>query len=270
MKKRVFENRVVIITGAASGIGKALSLKFASMGAKIGIIDMDGQRARILERDMGISGTEALAVPCNVADEIAAKDAVETLAGHFGGIDILVNNAGITLRDAFINTHASAYKKVMEVNFFGSLYCTRAAIGYLIKRKGMIIITSSIAGFAPVPGRTGYCASKYALHGLFETLRLELLKDGVHVMMVCPTFVKTDLQTRALGGDGRITAHPQSKMGREHSPDELAHRILKAAAKRKNLVIPSLQGKIAWWVNRIAPGLYGRIVIKQFQSELDR
>lgn len=270
MKYKVFKNKVVVITGAASGIGRALCIKFAAMGAKVGIMDMDEKKARALERDLRLSGAVAYAAPCNVADEKACKDAITTLIHHFGGVDILINNAGITLRDAFVNISSSAYKKVMDINFFGSLYCTQAAMKALIKRKGMIIITSSIAGFAPVPGRTGYCASKYALHGFFETLRLEISKKGVHVMMVCPTFVKTNLQERAIGGDGKITGHPQSRMGRQQSPEELAEKIMEAAAKKKQLVIPTFQGKLAWWISRLAPLLYGRIVRKQFKSELER
>ncbi len=145
-----------------------------------------------------------------------------------------------------------------------------AALESLIKRKGMVIVTSSIAGIAPLPGRTGYCASKFALHGLFETLRLEMAPYGVHVMMVCPSFVRTELQTRALGGDGRINTYPQSTMGKQQTPEALAKIICNGALKKKKCVIPTFQGRLAWFIHGLAPGIYDWIVLKQFKSELAR
>ncbi len=270
MKTAHFKEKVVVITGAASGIGAALCRQFAENGAKIGLVDMDEKKARILENQLAAKGVLTCVAPCDVANEDSCNHAMETITKCFGGVDVLINNAGITLRDTFKNTKASAYKKVMDVNFFGSLYWTKAALDSLIRSKGMVIITSSIAGVAPLPGRSGYCASKFALHGMFETLRVEMMPHGVHVMMVCPTFVRTELQTRALGGDGNPASHPQSTMGKQQTPEALAKLIFTAALKRKKRVIPTFQGKLAWLIYRIAPGIYERIVFKQFQSELNR
>ena len=270
MKSAQFKEKVVVVTGAASGIGTALCRRFAENGAKIGLVDMDEGNARRLEKELAAKGTPTCVTQCDVANENACINAMETINRCFGGVDILVNNAGITLRDTFRNTVSSAYKKVMDVNFFGSLYWTKAALESLIKRKGMVIVTSSIAGIAPLPGRTGYCASKFALHGLFETLRLEMAPYGVHVMMVCPSFVRTELQTRALGGDGRITTYSQSTMGKQQTPEALAKIICNGALKKKKCVIPTFQGKLAWFIHGLAPGIYDWIVLKQFKSELAR
>jgi len=270
MKSAQFKEKVVVVTGAASGVGTALCRRFAENGAKIGLVDMDEGNARRLEKELAAKGTPTCVTQCDVANENACINAMETINRCFGGVDILVNNAGITLRDTFRNTVSSAYKKVMDVNFFGSLYWTKAALESLIKRKGMVIVTSSIAGIAPLPGRTGYCASKFALHGLFETLRLEMAPYGVHVMMVCPSFVRTELQTRALGGDGRITTYSQSTMGKQQTPEALAKIICNGALKKKKCVIPTFQGRLAWFIHGLAPGIYDWIVLKQFKSELAR
>jgi NAD(P)-dependent dehydrogenase (short-subunit alcohol dehydrogenase family) len=178
-------------------------------------------------------GFEAQGVRCDVAREDECETAIRTLIAHYGGIDILVNNAGITQRSAFAVTKVAVYRQVMDVNFFGALHCTKVAMASLIERKGTIIFIESLAGVAPLLGRTGYCASKHALHGLFTSLRAELIGSGVHIMIVCPGFVRTNLQTRALGADGRVTRHPQSTVGRQDSPARVADAVYRAMLKQK-------------------------------------
>jgi NAD(P)-dependent dehydrogenase (short-subunit alcohol dehydrogenase family) len=270
MKKVNFKDKVVVVTGGASGIGRAICARFAQEGAKIGILDRDETGIRASEQALRKGGFDVVAIRCDVTREDECKSAINEFVNRFDGIDVLVNNAGITLRDSFLNTQSSAYRKVIDVNFFGSVHCTKAAISSLIQRKGMIIVISSIAGFGPLLGRTGYCASKYALHGLFETLRLELKGHGVHVMMVCPSFVETNLQKHALGGNGNITTHPQSTMGKVASPEGVAEAVFRGAGKKKDLVVPTSMGKLAYWINRLMPKLYGYIVAREFRSELAR
>jgi short-subunit dehydrogenase len=201
---------------------------------------------------------------------VECETAIYAITEHYGGIDILVNNAGITQRSAFVDTKVSVYRQVMDVNFFGSLHCTKLAIASLIERKGAIIIIESLAGVAPLLGRTGYCASKHALHGLFTSLRAELIGSGVHIMIVCPGFVKTQLQTRALGGDGRVTRHPQSTVGGQDSPDQIADAVYRGLLKKKNLMVLSPVGKLTYWLSRIAPSFYERLMARQLRSELIR
>jgi short-subunit dehydrogenase len=160
------------------------------------------------------------------------------------------------------------YRKVMDVNFFGSLYCTAAAMQSLIARKGVIIVIESLAGVAPLLGRSGYCASKHALHGFFTSVRSEVRDAGVHVMIACPGFVKTNLQTRALGGDGEVTRHPQSMVGKPTTAEHVAEAIFKGTLKRKHLLVLTPVGKLTYWLSRLAPVIYERIQARQLRDEL--
>jgi short-subunit dehydrogenase len=219
---------------------------------------------------MATGGTDAIGIGCDVAREMECEAAIQAITARYGGMDILVNNAGITQRSAFVDTRVAVYRQVMDINFFGSLHCTKYAIASLIERKGSIIIIESLAGVAPLLGRTGYCASKHALHGLFTSLRSELIGSGVHIMIVCPGFVKTRLQTRALGGDGRVTRHPQSTVGRQESPARVADAICRAMLKKKKLLVLSPIGKLTYWLSRLAPSVYERLMARQLKAELDR
>jgi short-subunit dehydrogenase len=156
------------------------------------------------------------------------------------------------------------------INFFGSLHCTKAAMASLIGRRGIIIVIESLAGLTPLLGRTGYCASKHALHRFFTSLRSELRNTGTHIMLVCPGFVEARLQTRALGGDGRVTTDPQSMVGRPVSADSVAGKIYKGAAKRKHLLVLTPVGKLSYWLHRFAPRLYARLMARQLKEELIR
>jgi len=268
MDTKPFQDKVIAVTGAASGIGASVCRKFAAEGAKIGLLDMDTKGLAVFKKELTSSGTETISVKCNVTSEKECESAMKKIIKHFGGIDVLVNNAGITQRGAFVDTKISVYKKVMDVNFFGSLYCTKAAIQSILSRKGQIIVIESIAGIAPLLGRTGYSASKHALHGLFTSLRSEIKDAGAHVMIVCPGFIKTNLQTRALGPDGKVTQRPQSSIGKHDTPEHVADVIYKGAVKRKHLVVLTLIGKIGYWISRVAPVFYENQMSRKLQSEL--
>lgn len=265
-----FNHKVVIVTGAASGIGAAIAWKFADDGAKIGLLDMDERGVHSVAQKMADRGVEALGIKCDVSREADCKQAIGKIIKRFGGIDVLVNNAGITQRSSFIETQIQVYRKVMDVNFFGSLYCTKAAIQSLIERKGTIIVIESIAGITPLLGRTGYCASKHALHGLFSSLRSEIRDTGAHIMLVCPGFVETNLQARALDGNGRVTTHPQSVVGTPTTAERVAESVFQGIAKKKHLMVLTPVGKLAYWISRFAPMLYERIMAWQLKSELRR
>jgi len=265
-----FKDKVVVVTGAGSGIGAAVSRCFAASGARVGLLDLDVTAAAGLARELEAGGGEAVAHACDVAEESQCADAVGTILRRFGGIDVLVNNAGITQRSAFAETTADVFRRVMAVNFFGSLYCTLSALPSLIERGGHIVVIESVGGIAPILGRSGYCASKHALHGLFTTLRAELLGHRVGVTIVCPGFVQTNLQTRALGGDGRVTAHPQSRVGRQISAETVAEAVLRAVVRRKPLVLLTPVAHLTYWLNRLLPTFYERLMARQLKSELER
>ncbi len=263
-------DKVVVVTGGASGIGGAIASKFGREGARVGLLDADKDALHLCEKEFKKLGIEVLALKCDVTEEKECTDAINKIIEHFGGIDILVNNAGITQRSAFVDTSVAVYRRVMDVNFFGSLHCTKAAIASLIERRGMIIVTESIAGVSPLLGRSGYCASKHALHGLFTSLRSEMRDQGVHVMIVCPGFIKTNLQSRALGGDGKVTTHPQSIVGRVDTPEHAAEAIYRAALKKKHILVLTTVGKMSYWISRLFPAFYERTMAKKLKDELIR
>ena len=270
MSNQSFKDKVIVVTGAASGIGAAICNKFAQEGARIVLMDMDEEGVKAAADQFKTAGVDAVGFRCDVVQKDECRSVIKQAIERYGGIDVLVNNAGITQRSAFVDTKTSVYRKVMEVNFFGSLHCTKAAINSLIKRKGMIIVIESLAGVSPLLGRTGYCASKHALHGFFTSLRSEIRETGVHIMLVCPGFVKTNLQTRALGGDGQVTNHPQSMVGKPTSAEKVAAAIFKGAQKRKPLLVLTPIGKLSYWISRLAPILYERLMARKVKEELMR
>lgn len=264
------QDKVAVITGGASGIGAALAYKFGKEGARIALLDMDAAALKEQERKLLQEGVTAIARKCDVSNESECGAAIAAIIQHYGGIDLLFNNAGITHRGPFREANISTIRKVLDINFFGALHCTKAALESLLCRKGMIIITSSIAGLAPVLGRTAYCASKHALQGLFSTLRAELKETGVHVMIVCPGFTRTNLQTKALDGKGEFTTHPRRMVGREASPSEVAEAIFRGAEKRKNLLVLTPTGKLSYYLFRMLPHLYERWMTRKLREEIQR
>ena len=266
----IFRDKVVAVTGGASGIGAALCRRFGKAGSRIAVMDMDKGEIDARVKELTSSGIEAIGLKCDVTVRSECEDAIERVIRHYGCIDVLVNNAGITQRSPFVDTDISVYRRVMDVNFFGALYCAKAAIKSLIEKKGMIIVISSHAGYSPLIGRTGYSASKHALHGLFESLRSEVKEQGVHVMMVCPGFTKTNLQTRAIGSDGSVTSHPQSTFGKQDTPDHVAKAVIRGALKRKNIIVLTPVGRLSYFMHRFAPGLYERQMAKKLRSEVER
>lgn len=269
MFKRSFKNKIVVVTGGASGIGLATARRFAEAGAQCALLDMDEESLAAREKEFHADGLSVMTCRCDVTSKPDCDEAINTVIRRLGGVDILFNNAGITQRSRFVDTRAEVYRKVMEVNFFGALYCTKAAIDSIIERRGMIIVNESIAGVAPLPGRTGYSASKHALHGMFASLRTEVRHLGVHVMIVCPGFIKTNLQDRALGADGRVTDKPQSFVGRQDTPESAAEAIFKGASRQKDLLVLTAAGKLGCWISRLVPGFYERQITRRFKSELE-
>jgi NAD(P)-dependent dehydrogenase (short-subunit alcohol dehydrogenase family) len=272
MKKKYgkrFKDKVVLITGGASGIGLATALEFAIEGAKIAMVDMDSSMLGIRQKEFEEKGFPLLTVVCDVTDEKACHDAVAACIEKFKVIDILFNNAGITQRSLFEKTKASVIKKVMDVNFFGSLFITQAALPSIIKQKGTIIVNESVAGVSPLLGRCGYAASKHAMHGFFTSLRCEIRHKGVHVMIVCPGFIKTNLQTRALGGDGEVTTRKQTIVGKQQTPEFVGNEILNGVLRKRSMMVFTVMGKLGYLISRFCPALYERLMTRQFKSELN-
>ncbi|MBW1762700.1 MAG: SDR family NAD(P)-dependent oxidoreductase [Deltaproteobacteria bacterium] len=174
MARRDFHGRTVVITGGAGTIGRALARSFGGAGAKIAVFDLPSSPLNEAQKELQSAGIEAIAVPCDITDTGQVQTAMNTVRGAFGSIDVLINNAGIVHRSAFADTLPDVFRRVMEVNLFGALHCTQACMDDLLAARGLIIAVSSIAGLAPLYGRSGYAASKHAMHGLFESLGAEV------------------------------------------------------------------------------------------------
>ncbi len=262
---RDFAGKTVVVTGAAGGLGRALCLRFAAAGARIVALDRDDAVLRGLTFP---DGCAALSLACDVAQEEECLRAMEHARRAFGGIDVLINNAGITHRSAFAATRTEVIRRVMEVNYFGALHCTHAALDDLVARRGLVIAVSSVAGFAPLIARTGYAASKHALHGFFDSLRTEVEPLGVKVLLVCPSFIRTGIEKNALAGDGEPARHPQSIVGTRATPEAMADCIFRAAEDERRLLLPDRVSRLSWWVSRLAPRFYERQMVKKLGREM--
>jgi UDP-glucose 4-epimerase len=257
---------VVVITGGAGGIGKALARRWSVDGACLALLDLEPEALASAAAELIASGAEVFTVAVDVTDFLACQQAMDAVVDYYGRIDVLVNNAGAVHRSAFLDTDIEVYRKVMEVNFFGGLHCAKAALPYLLQSRGLIVVTSSIAGIAPLYDRTGYAASKHALHGLFESMRCELADSGLRVMMVCPTFTRSPFEQAAMGPHGNPAGTKRSMTGKLAEPAEVADTVVRAAQAGKNLVVLSLLGKLSYYLSRLAPGLYARGMVRRLKA----
>jgi UDP-glucose 4-epimerase len=257
---------VVAITGGAGGIGRALARRWTLEGARIALLDFEPESLEQAAEGLRVTGADVMTVECDVTDYAACQRAVRAVVGHYGRLDVLMNNAGTVHRSLFEETDLDVYRKVMEVNFFGSVNCTKAALEYLKATKGLIVVTSSIAGVAPLYGRTGYAASKHALHGFFESLRCEVAADGVRVLMACPNFVRSPFEQRAMGGDGRPAGTKRTMIGRLAEPDDVADAIVRGAKRGRDIVVLSFLGRLSYYMARLTPRLYARGMTRRLRE----
>jgi dehydrogenase/reductase SDR family protein 7B len=263
------KDKVVVITGGSSGIGKALAEVFGKNGSKVLIT---GRNKSELDKAVAVLSQKGITIVGFAADASIEQDnkrmADEALK-HFGKIDILINNAGITMRALFEELDMSVVKKVMDINFYGALYATHACLPEIIKNKGSVIGISSIAGFRGLPGRAGYSASKFALNGFLEVLRTEMLYRGVHVLTACPGFTSSNIRNRALMKDGSVQFESPRDEDKMMTAEECASHIYGATVKRNNFLILTTQGKLAVWVNKLFPSLADKLVYKAMAKELN-
>ncbi|MDE1464952.1 SDR family oxidoreductase [Spartinivicinus sp. A2-2] len=261
-----FRNKVVVITGACAGIGRQLCLRFAKAGAWVAMLDLNQDELDTMVNHLESLNTQALGVKCDVADCQSVHEVFNHIIDHFAGIDVLINNAGITHRSAFVDTDIQVLRRVMEVNYFGAVHCTKAALPSLLERHGQLITMSSVSGYAPLWHRSGYNASKHALHGLFDCLRLEVAEQGVDVMLVCPGFTATDLNRNALQGDGGIDTHTFSWQGQLSSAVDVAEAIYQGALQRKRLLVLSNLNKSARFLYRLFPSFFERYIAEKMSG----
>ncbi|AYC34386.1 SDR family oxidoreductase [Pseudomonas cavernae] len=264
---KVFERKVVVVTGGCAGIGRALVMRMAQAGARLAVLDLDQDALDSLVRHLADHhNVEALGLRCDVADPDSVAQAMAAVLERFGGVDVLINNAGITHRSTFAETDLRVFQRVMAVNYFGALHCTKAALPSLLERQGQIIVLSSLSGFTPLLYRSAYNASKHALHGLFDTLRYEIKGSGVNVMLVCPGFTATDLRKNALVGDGSVTRKPPLAMGKVASAQDVAEAIYQGALRRRRLLVLSNVDWRARLLARFFPRLFERVLLPRISG----
>jgi len=263
------KDKVVIITGASSGIGKALSVELAGRGAIIVLAARSWDKLREIEKELNAGGARVMAVQADVSLEADCRKLIAAAIEKFGRIDVLINNAGISMRALFEQVDLDVIRRLMNVNFWGTVYCTKFALPYLLQTKGSVVGVSSIAGFKGLPGRTGYSASKFAIQGFLETLRIENLKKGLHVLIACPGFTSTNIRNTALAADGSLQGEsPRDEMSMM-KPEEVAVKIADAIEKRKKILIMNIHGKLIVLLNKLFPFLMDRIVYNQLAKEPD-
>jgi len=261
------KDKVVIITGGSSGIGKALAEVFGKNGSKILItgrnpVELDNTIFELRAHQINASGILA-----DVSREEDNKKMANEAMRVFGQIDVLINNAGITMRALFEDVDLTVIKKVMDINFFGALYATQSCLPEIIKNKGSIIGISSIAGFRGLPARTGYSASKFALNGFLEVLRTEMLHKGVHVLTAAPGFTASNIRKRALTKDGSAQGESPRAEEKMMTAEECAQHIYNATVSRKNILILTGQGKLTVLLNKFFPVWLDKLVYKTMAKE---
>jgi short-subunit dehydrogenase len=261
-----FAGRAVLLTGASSGIGHALARQLAAERARIALVARDRERLEEVAAECAALGGEAIVVPGDVGVESDCERIVGDTVAMLGGLDVLLLNAGITMWSRVEDlADSSVFERLMRVNYLGCVWLTRAALPRLRAARGQIVVVSSLTGLTGVPTRSGYAASKHALHGFFDSLRVELRGSGVDVTIVCPDFVKSEIHRRAIGADGRPLGKSPMRESKIMSAEECAARILRAARARRRLAILSLRGRLGRWASLLAPGWIDRVAARAIE-----
>jgi NAD(P)-dependent dehydrogenase (short-subunit alcohol dehydrogenase family) len=252
--------RVVMVSGAGGGLGAALCRACVAQGDCVVALEPNETALQALLATLPASQVLGLGGTAGDVTQLASCTAAVTAAVQcFGGVDIVINNAGITQRSLFLEADLAQLRRVMEVNYLGAVHLTHAALPQLMARRGVVAAVSSVAGFAPLLGRSAYCASKHALHGFFDTLRCELAPQGVAVCLASPSFIATGIASS--GDTARVAT------GGESSPDTIAQAILQAIARRQPQLLPDRTARMAWWVSKLAPALYARTMTRRIAPE---
>ena len=257
-----FRDKVVVVTGGTEGIGKALVESLLRLGAKVATCGRDHDRLYRLQSTFPSSPLHTMVA--DVSSENDCRRFMETTIKFFGGVDILINNVGISMRALLKDVSTDVLRKLMNINFFGAVYCTKYALDSIIERKGTIVGVSSIAGYRGLPGRSGYSASKYALQGWLEAIKTELMNDGVHVMWVCPGFTASNIRNAALNKDAESQGESPMDEGKMMTAEECAGHILKAVRKKKRTLVLTFTGKQTVFLNKFFPKLADRLTYKFF------
>lgn len=260
-------NQVVIITGGSSGIGYALAEVFGRNGARVVITGRNATDLQAATERLTRQGITVMGLAGDVSRAADIEQMVKDTVAAWGTIHILINNAGISMRALFQDVELTVIQKVMDINFFGAVYATKACLPHILKNKGTIVGISSIAGYRGLPGRTGYSASKFALNGFLEALRTELLPTGVHVLTAAPGFTASDIRKRALTREGEPQGDSPRAEENMMTAEECAAHIYRAVVNRRRTLVLTRQGKLAVWLNKWWPSLADRLTYRVMERE---
>ncbi len=267
MPNSIFKDNVVILTGASLGIGKELALQFANQGARLALAARNTNQLNAVAAECHARDAEALAVTTDVTDPAQCQNLIEQTVKEYGHINTLVNNAGVGMWAMFDQVQdVTIFERLMRVNYLGSVYCTFYALPYLKQARGRIVGVSSLAGKTGVPARTAYAASKHAMVGFFDSLRVEIAHHGVSVTMAYPDFVATGGRFRNLGADGTPVLDAPAYAANTMSAETCARLILRGIAKRDREVYISARGKLGQWTKLVLPNLVDRIALRAIEK----
>ena len=258
-------NKVVVITGGSDGIGKALVELALNAGAKVATCGRNHDK--LYQLQTSYPGKPLHIQVADVSNEADCKQFIEASIKNFGAIDILINNAGISMRALLQDVDVDVIRKVMDINFFGMVYCTKYALSSVTKTKGTIVGVSSVAGYRGLPGRTGYNASKFAMQGFLESLRTELLHSGVNVMWVCPGFTASNIRSAALTKDGDSQGFTTLDEASLMTADQCAAITFGAIEKRKRSLIYTFADKRTIFLQKFFPKFADKLVYNFFYKK---
>jgi NAD(P)-dependent dehydrogenase (short-subunit alcohol dehydrogenase family) len=268
MSPRRFQGRRVLVTGASSGIGRALSVRLAREGASMVVSARSEAELEITAASCRAAGGSASIVTADVTREEDCRRLIASAVAALGGLDILVNNAGLTMLARFQEVEdLSAYERIMRVNYLGAVYCTHAALPHLLASRGQIVAISSLSGLVGVPTRTAYVASKHALQGFCDALRVELAGSGVSVLVVSPGFIQTEMRRSALGAGGQPLGFDPHPERRAMTLERCVDLIAGAMARRRRELVMTLPGKLARWMQLVWPGLVDRLAARATRGD---
>lgn len=263
-----FTDQVIVVTGASEGIGRALCLVLAPQKPRLVLAARNVDRLNELKAEVEALGAQALVVPTDVTEEAACRALIEAAVAAYGQIDVLINNAGGTMWTLMEDLEdLSIYDRLMRLNYLSAVYCTYFALPHLKKSKGRIVGLSSVAGITGVPTRTAYSASKHAMFGFFDSLRIEVAPYGVSVTMAAPDYVLSEIHRRALGKDGKPLGKSPLQEAKIMTAEECANRIVTAMEQRQRLLLTSTRGRVGRWLKLIAPGLMDNIAAKAIRDK---
>lgn len=263
------KGRTVVITGASSGIGEAMGREYAAVGAQVVLGARSADKLENIAAEIRSKGGKVAVCGMDVTKPEDCKRLIDTAVSAFGGIDVLICNAGISMRAIFDDVELDVLHRLMDVNFWGTVNCCKYALPYLQKSHGSIVGISSVAGLNGLPGRTGYSASKYAMTGFLETLRIENLKKGLHVMIACPGFTASNVRFSALTADGSQQGETPRDESKMMTPEEVARIVARGIRKRKRLCLMEIEGRATFFVKKFAPAFLDRMFYKVMAREPD-